>query len=124
MAQVFRKKPIEVEAVKVSDVLAAASSNWSQLPDFVSDAYEKGKIIFLHDAVLITTLEGHMRGEQTDWIIKGVRSELYPCKPEIFDATYEPVGSPRADQTVTISLDGQQLFGHLRRGVGGYGSTL
>jgi hypothetical protein len=39
----------------------------------------------------IPTLEGLMIGRQGDWIIKGVRGELYPCKPDIFERTYEPV---------------------------------
>lgn len=121
VAQMFRKKPVEVEAVRVDDVVAAASSNWSQLPDFVADAYEKGDVVFLHDAVLIATREGHMRGNSGDWIIKGVKGELYPCKPDIFDATYDPVGQPDAQQVVTINIDGRQLFDAIHPGGGGYG---
>jgi hypothetical protein len=41
--------------------------------------------------VSIKTLEGTMRGNVGDWIIQGVTGELYPCKPDIFAATYEPV---------------------------------
>ncbi len=41
--------------------------------------------------LIIATLEGHMVADQGDWIIRGVKGELYPCKPDIFDATYEPV---------------------------------
>ena len=43
-----------------------------------------------YDQLCITTLEGTMIVEWDDWIIKGVEGELYPCKPSIFDATYEP----------------------------------
>jgi hypothetical protein len=42
--------------------------------------------------LLIPTLEGLMIGVEGDWIIRGVKGELYPCKPDIFDATYEPAG--------------------------------
>lgn len=42
-------------------------------------------------ALLIPTLEGEMRAEFGDWIIRGVKGELYPCKPDIFAATYEVV---------------------------------
>lgn len=42
------------------------------------------------DCFLIQTLEGVMRAYPGDWIIRGVKGELYPCKPDIFDATYEP----------------------------------
>jgi hypothetical protein len=40
--------------------------------------------------VQIQTLEGTMRADEGDWIIRGVKGELYPCKPDIFEATYEP----------------------------------
>jgi hypothetical protein len=40
--------------------------------------------------VTITTLEGVMRADPGDWIIRGVKGEFYPCKPDIFEATYEP----------------------------------
>jgi hypothetical protein len=45
---------------------------------------------FLSGALEIDTLEGTMRGEVGDWIIKGVKGELYPCKPDVFATTYEP----------------------------------
>jgi len=41
--------------------------------------------------ILIPTLEGLMIGIENDWIIRGVKGELYPCKPDIFEATYERV---------------------------------
>ena len=40
--------------------------------------------------LLIHTLEGVMRADKGDWVIKGVNGELYPCKPDIFEKTYEP----------------------------------
>ncbi len=44
-----------------------------------------------HEITLeIPTLEGTMHASQGDWIIRGVKGELYPCKPDIFEATYEP----------------------------------
>ncbi|MDX2187757.1 MAG: hypothetical protein SFV32_12550 [Opitutaceae bacterium] len=42
-------------------------------------------------AVFVSTLEGSMKASMGDWIIKGVQGELYPCKPDIFEATYEAV---------------------------------
>lgn len=41
--------------------------------------------------IRIQTLEGDMLARQGDWVIKGVKGEFYPCKPDIFEATYEPV---------------------------------
>jgi len=43
-----------------------------------------------HEPLLIHTLEGDMTAQPGDWIITGVKGEKYPCKPDIFDATYEP----------------------------------
>jgi hypothetical protein len=40
----------------------------------------------------IETLEGTMHANKGDWIIKGVKGEIYPCKPDIFNMTYEPIG--------------------------------
>ncbi len=94
----FRKKPVEIEAVKVADLIACASKNWAGLPDWIVAAYESPNfidfrtgIVFAADHVVITTLEGEMRGDMDDWIIRGVKGELYPCKPDIFEATYESV---------------------------------
>jgi hypothetical protein len=42
----------------------------------------------------IATAEGTMRVSPGDWIIRGVKGEFYPCKPDIFEATYEPEGAP------------------------------
>jgi hypothetical protein len=48
------------------------------------------KSVYRTDVVMILTLEGAMTANIGDWIIKGVKGEFYPCKPDIFAATYEP----------------------------------
>lgn len=48
-----------------------------------------GSISDIH--LTIKTLEGVMRADPGDWIIRGIKGEIYPCKPDIFEATYEPV---------------------------------
>ncbi len=81
----WRKKPVEIDAYRHDLQLS--------LPDWLADANKDGRVAFLSDnAVAINTLEGAMRAEVGDWIIRGVKGELYPCKPDIFAATYEPVG--------------------------------
>lgn len=85
----FRKKPVVIEAVRAFEAIRAAGAHWDALPEWLSAAYEKGGIVFAHDHVSITTLEGTMRAERDDWIICGVKGELYPCKPDIFAATYD-----------------------------------
>lgn len=92
----YRKKPIVIEAVRVTELLAAAARDWPALPDWIRAAYERGEILFVARTVEIVTLEGRMAGCEFDWIIRGVRGELYPCKPDIFEATYEAVDGPAA----------------------------
>lgn len=86
----YRKKPIVIEAIEVRSALLAASRQWNALPEWLREAYELGKVIFAADTVEIATLEGNMTASIDDWIIRGVKGELYPCKPDIFEATYEP----------------------------------
>lgn len=75
--QRFRKKPVIIEAVQWVD-------NINEMTQFM------GAILINHDRSLeITTLEGQMRGNLGDWIIKGIKGEFYPCKPDIFEESYE-----------------------------------
>lgn len=81
----FRKKPVVIEAVQFKD--AASGADILEWSDF--------RIALCGDAagnpiVEIPTLEGTMTAQRGDWIIRGVQGELYPCKPDIFAATYEP----------------------------------
>jgi hypothetical protein len=103
----FRKKPIEIEAVEVGDVIRDANHVWGNLPSWVRGAYDAGKILFLRDRVEIITLEGNMTASRGDWLIRGVKGEIYPCKPDIFAATYEPVGSDNFDASNTL-INGDQ----------------
>jgi hypothetical protein len=49
------------------------------------------------DPLVISTLEGDMKANPGDWIITGVNGEVYPCKPDIFEKTYEPVDEKREE---------------------------
>jgi hypothetical protein len=102
-AQRFRSKPKEIVACQLR------WDTWNQMCDFA----KVGKIIdgkptgcYIGPSgnalpegetseeigMLIPTLEGLMIARQNDWIIRGIQGELYACKPDIFDATYEPIG--------------------------------
>lgn len=87
----YRKKPIVIEARQVRQLIWDAGNNWAALPDWVKAAYEKGAVIFLPNEIHIGTLEGMMTADINDWLIQGVKGEIYPCKPDIFKATYEYV---------------------------------
>lgn len=81
----FRKKPIVVEAVQWDDTMETYQFlyDWTEKP--IVSAFHPDK------ALRIVTLEGVMTVNLGDWVIKGVNGELYPCKPDIFAATYEQV---------------------------------
>lgn len=85
----FRKKPVVIEAIQIADILDAGVSkeDFSKFPMWFT---ESENVLIHHDGVDVRTLEGQMRGERDDWLICGVKGELYPCKPDIFEATYEP----------------------------------
>ena len=80
----FRKKPVVVEAVRWDGNLTTIEK---MLAGSITESV--GQELGSHDLV-IPTLEGEMRANFGDWIIKGVNGELYPCKPDIFAKTYEP----------------------------------
>lgn len=83
----FRKKPVEVEALLVQPQYR----NLEEIIAFVGDR-NLCPIERRPDYVLkIKTLEGDMSVGYGDWIIKGIQGEFYPCKPDIFEQTYEPV---------------------------------
>lgn len=76
----FRKKPVVIEAVQWP------IKDQSQWPSWLSSA---NGISLNNGCCYIDTLEGEMCASPGDWIIRGVKGELYPCKPDIFAATYE-----------------------------------
>ena len=79
----FRKKPVVIEAWQIGSL--------KPRPDWLYEAHKAGTLLGNGDDYFeVCTLEGKMRGERRDWIIRGVKGELYPCKPDIFEATYEP----------------------------------
>jgi hypothetical protein len=78
----FRKKPVVIEAVQYT------GENASEIDAFVGLELKK---LLMHPLILvIPTLEGDHNAMHGDWIIKGIKGEFYPCKPDIFAATYEP----------------------------------
>lgn len=74
---IFRKKPVEIEAIQFI-------GNFDEIEEFVGGDAElrAGKLV-------VATLEGPLHASNYDWIIKGVHGEFYPCKPDIFEETYD-----------------------------------
>jgi len=89
----FRKKPVVIEAVQFTSDCAFLCLIGGREAPFglvVSGDYNRERREVYRAWISIPTLEGVMRAEVGDWIIRGVKGELYPCKPDIFAATYEP----------------------------------
>lgn len=89
----YRKKPVVIDAVRLEERMM-----W---PDWFHDAVTRNDII-VHNVgkfrcpceetyVEIKTMEGVMRGDVGDWVLKGVQGEIYPCKAGIFAATYDTI---------------------------------
>lgn len=88
----FRKKPVEIEAVRF------VGSNYEEIREFI------GQNTLCSDlSIVIPTLEGDMVAQKGDYIIKGIKGEFYPCKPDIFEETYEEVISIPKNQKLSIS---------------------
>lgn len=97
----YRKKPVSIEAFQMTRERRMDNSEW---PAWLSLAWncERNTVGALQrvdmkadlpDYLEIVTLEGKMVVSWGDWIIRGVKGEIYPCKPDIFAETYEPVSS-------------------------------
>lgn len=84
----FRKKPVVIEAMQWdgSDEAWHSIVRWARAEGTDIDLVVQPGIV---DLLEIPTLEGPMRASAGDWIIRGVQGEFYPCKPDIFEATYE-----------------------------------
>jgi hypothetical protein len=87
----YKKKPVEIDAEKISDILKNATSDWMELPEWVRTAYENGDLVFANTHLIVNTLEGSMVGGYEDILIRGIQGEIYPCKPDIFASTYDEV---------------------------------
>lgn len=91
--QKFRKKPIVVEAFLLTKDMLSVINNYFRLSYSVAslkrEKYKQGGIKLIKDGLLIKTLEGDIKANIGDWIIKGINGEIYPCKPDIFEKTYE-----------------------------------
>lgn len=88
----YRKKPVVIEAVKWN------GDNLKEIIDFTGLhpsankwTWEEYEQVVKQDGLKIFTLEGKMNADIGDWIIRGVNGEFYPCKPDIFEKTYESV---------------------------------
>jgi hypothetical protein len=103
----FRKRPVVIEARQWDGTAEEAS----HIIDWILDSGSRparyhgpkqfgdcGSINYDPPKIVIDTLEGVITASPDDFIIQGVQGEFYPCKPDIFEATYEPVGQEQGDE--------------------------
>lgn len=87
----YRKKPVEVEAIHYT------GDNLTDVEEFLGreakaeEATLPGPGRGLHKGIQIHTLEGTMTASVGDWVVRGVKGEMYPVKPDVFAQTYEPI---------------------------------
>ena len=94
----YRKKPVVIEAIQYDGDLKGKDGNY-YVPDWAVKAFEDGVLHYrlpispLHPPceLYVKALEGDMHVSVGDYVICGVNGELYPCKPDIFEKTYEAV---------------------------------
>ena len=84
----FRKKPVEIEARRFVSYALICQDDLAKWCGGTLRGVQKGP---LNREIEIPTLEGDMRASWGDWIIRGVNGEFYPCKPDIFEKTYEVI---------------------------------
>ena len=86
----FRKKPVIIEAIQFTQENVEKLDKWLE-DNAIKDFGWQGDTLGTTTKLIIHTLEGDMTASPNDWIIKGVQGEFYPCKPDIFQATYEAI---------------------------------
>jgi len=88
----FRKRPVVIEAVRLTGIGVIRETPWLAVAaDLDWPSPGAVRIAAVVDGLEIATLEGMHLAMIGDWIIRGIKGELYPCKPDIFAATYEAV---------------------------------
>ena len=87
----YRKKPVVIQAIQLENLEVDSLMKVQQFVGLGKDIFEVKE-----DGVVIKTLEGDMKASTGDYIIQGVNGEFYPCKPEIFEKTYDLADAPES----------------------------
>lgn len=93
----FRKRPVVIQAEQWTGANVIEMYNFLEGTEHVAETFESyGNNFYINHSkvkggLIIKTLEGEHKASINDWIIKGINGEFYPCKPNIFKRTYEPL---------------------------------
>ena len=86
----YRKKPVVIEAIRWRGDNLREIIDFTELHESANKwTWDEYEAVVQKDGLKIFTLEGPLKAAIGDWIIKGVQGEFYPCKPDIFEATYK-----------------------------------
>ena len=104
----FTKKPVTIEAIQwtgknLREVITFTDGPPDTRSHHAGMAWEAYADLVARDGLKIYTLEGKMLANVGDWIIRGVKGEFYPCKPDIFEATYSPAALVDAQQPAPLA---------------------
>lgn len=111
----FRKKQVVIDAIQwagdnLAQIIEFTDGRKPDVKhDFAAMKWDEYCDLVARDGLKIFTLEGKMNAAVGDWIIRGVKGEFYPCKPEIFAMTYEPAATLPAAPAPTLSYTKSQL---------------
>lgn len=94
----YRKKPVVIEAFQYDGDLKSSDGEY-YVPNWAVKAFESGVLYYRSEnfpytppcELYVKTLEGDMHVSVKDYVIRGINGELYPCRPDIFEKTYEPI---------------------------------
>jgi hypothetical protein len=86
----YRKKPVVIDAMQFPGHRIDGVDAMLAFDDWIVANQGDARPRYRGALLIIPTLEGEMEAQPGDWIIRGVKGELYPCKPDIFAATYDP----------------------------------
>ncbi|WP_341456853.1 hypothetical protein [Anaerofustis stercorihominis] len=133
MIKRYRTKPVEIEAVQWTGINPKEIEDFT-MQDIVPTLPKNDQVVLEYKRnpyLIIHTLEGDMKADKGDYIIKGLRGEFYPCKPDVFEKKYEEIKppkfqaeyaecnicdnyqpSPYLDYASCIARDGEVLYGY------------
>ena len=123
----FRKKPVVIEAITFDELVEYGKANGRNIVNGMPWSFKYNGHDVTHEndnCYLIPTLEGTMRFDRGDMLITGVKGEIYPCKPDIFAATYEPASTAQPTRDDGLEEAAQVAVSEIERVIHLYGDKL
>jgi hypothetical protein len=107
----FRKRPVLIDALQWDGTYSGWIRIVAAFPDIKVGSCNYNPVLDTVHLLFIRTLEGSHEVSENDWIVRGVKGEYYPCKPDIFAMTYEPVPQEDSGAVPNSRQQGQGCHG-------------